>query len=255
MLGFKLDALARESLPLERDIGSADASIPGHFYMNETWPGSQFPVRNQQQCGSCWAFGAAESFASRVFIASNGTHANPLSVEQLVDCNLLGLEGCSGGDPATASAYISLKGLVSEACYPYTAGNGKGGHCQHSCTNTTAPNTWSPIKGKLSTIKWSLGEKAMQERIMAGGGIEVCFSVYSDFMAYAGGVYTKSSSATYEGGHCVMAEGWGVQNDTPYWLVRNSWGTSWGIDGYFLIRRGTDECGIEREAFSIDPQL
>lgn len=80
--------------------------------------------------------------------------------------------------------------------------------------------------------------------IMTNGPVEAAFTVYSDFMSYKSGVY-KHTSGTVEGGHAVKILGWGVENGEKYWLVANSWSTSWGMDGYFRILKGVNECGIE----------
>jgi hypothetical protein len=89
----------------------------------------------------------------------------------------------------------------------------------------------------------------MQSDLENNGPFEVGFLVYSDFMNYAGGVY-QHKSGSLEGGHAVLNIGWGVLDGTPYWLIQNSWGTSWGLDGFFLILRGSDECEIEDNSYA-----
>jgi len=83
----------------------------------------------------------------------------------------------------------------------------------------------------------------MQE-VYTNGPVEVAFSVYQDFFSYTGGVYTHKSGAL-AGGHAVKLIGWGVDQGQDYWLIANSWGASWGLDGYFMILKGVNECGIE----------
>jgi len=84
----------------------------------------------------------------------------------------------------------------------------------------------------------------IQTSIMTNGPVEAAFDVYADFFDYQSGVYQHRTGAL-EGGHAVRVLGWGMESGTPYWLVANSWGTSWGMDGYFKILRGSDECGFE----------
>jgi cathepsin C len=105
----------------------------------------------------------------------------------------------------------------------------------------------------------------MRLALVQNGPIAVNFEVYSDFSQYSGGVYhhTRLNGLTQNNfdpfeltNHAVLIVGYGVNRTTneDYWIVKNSWGESWGLDGYFLIRRGTDECGIESlasEAFPI----
>lgn len=81
---------------------------------------------------------------------------------------------------------------------------------------------------------------------MTNGPVEVLFFVYEDFRAYKGGVY-KHTTGDLGGGHAVKMLGWGVENGEPYWLCANSWGTKFGMDGFFKILRGVNECGIENE--------
>jgi len=76
------------------------------------------------------------------------------------------------------------------------------------------------------------------------GPIVLNFLVYADFTAYRGGIYVRTSERI-RGGHSVLGVGYGEENGVKYWIVKNSWGSSWGEDGYFKIRRGTDECGME----------
>jgi len=90
-------------------------------------------------------------------------------------------------------------------------------------------------------------EKAIQAAIMTAGPVEAAFSVYSDFEHYAGGIYHATSSESL-GGHAIKLVGWGVEDGVKYWKVANSWNPYWGEKGYFRIKRGTNECGIEEQA-------
>jgi cathepsin B len=88
--------------------------------------------------------------------------------------------------------------------------------------------------------------KEIQKELMTNGPVEVAFSVYEDFLSYKTGVY-KHHAGSSLGGHAVKMIGWGVENNTPYWLIANSWNTDWGDKGFFKILRGKNECGIESE--------
>jgi cathepsin B len=90
------------------------------------------------------------------------------------------------------------------------------------------------------------GVTNMQKDIMANGPIQVAFKVYKSFMSYKSGVYKKHIwEILPEGGHAVKIVGWGVEAGQDYWLVANSWGTTWGLEGYFKMARGSDACGME----------
>jgi len=81
---------------------------------------------------------------------------------------------------------------------------------------------------------------------MTNGPVQVAFMVYKSFMSYKSGVYSKSFwELLPEGGHAVKFTGWGTEDGTDYWLVANSWGTNWGLEGFFKIGRGSNACGIE----------
>jgi hypothetical protein len=240
--------------------------------------------------GSCWAFGCAESLSDRFCIHSNGNVQVNLTTEELVACNLDGLEGCSGGEPVSAFTYAAVSGLATEECIPYLFGaNGTGPSCRQvprdSCSSGAPSTTFLRYHSILDSLRWLPDESLMQNEIFTNGPIEACFEVYQDFMNYnsgkpqtltscslvlplfslspnhntdppsATGVYTHVTGSAV-GGHCIKLLGWGTYNETtPYWLAQNSWGPTWGLEGYFLIKRGDNECGIEREAFCALPNL
>jgi len=229
-------------------------ALPDNFDSRVQWPGCVHQVRDQGACGSCWAFGAVESVSDRFCVASNHSVDVRLSTQQLVSCNLEGMEACGGGEPITAMRYISMYGLPLESCVPYVSGqNGDVPDCPSSCVNSSQP--FNLFSTQLTSLKWHITVEGAQEDVFASGPVEACFSVYEDFMSYASGVY-QYTTGDYLGGHCVEIVGWGVtSSNVPYWIVRNSWGPSWGMKGYFWIRRGTNECGFEREVFSVLPTL
>jgi len=142
-------------------------------------------------------------------------------------------------------------GIVADACYPYTSGAGVTGNCllkkgATSCKATGGTGAATIYNAASAYAITPNDPSAMQTEIMTNGPIEVQFEVYEDFFSYSGGVYVHTSGAL-AGGHAVKMIGWGLYGsaNTPYWLVSNSWGTTWGLDGFFLIERGVDECGIE----------
>lgn len=90
--------------------------------------------------------------------------------------------------------------------------------------------------------------------IMTHGPVEAAFTVYSDFLSYKSGVYQHTTGQAL-GGHAIKILGWGVESGTDYWLVANSWNNDWGDNGFFKIRRGNNECGIESEVVAGMPKL
>merc|ERR550537_704082 len=96
------------------------------------------------------------------------------------------------------------------------------------------------------------GEEQIQRAIMAGGPMEVAFTVYSDFENYDGGIYHHVTGESV-GGHAVKMVGWGVEGGVKYWKIANSWNPYWAEKGYFRIKRGDNEGGIENQAVASDP--
>jgi len=221
----------------------SNAVVPAEFDARARWPGLIHPIRDQQQCGSCWAFSAAEVLGDRVAIAS-GKASPVLSPEDMVSCDG-GDMGCSGGRLPDAWSYLSSTGIVSDACFPYTAGGGTAPACSKKCVDG---ESWSSSKVKASSAYAINGVDHMQQELMTKGPVQVAFTVYSSFMSYKSGVYQKHwYEFLPEGGHAVKIVGWGTENAVDYWLVANSWGPAWGLDGHFKIKRGSDACGIETQ--------
>jgi cathepsin B len=244
ILGTKLDNPLMAEIP--RVTVEAEA-IPAAFDARTQWPGAVHPIRNQDQCGSCWAFAATEALSDRFAIQSNLSVNVVLSPQDLVSCDTAnGNEGCNGGYPIYAWQYMQKTGIVADACYPYTSGGGVTGTCSAKLKNKECVASGQTFQLYNAASAYALGTTvaALQTEIMTNGPIEVAFEVYQDFMSYTSGVYVHKTGSLL-GGHAVKIIGWGVLSGVDYWTVANSWGTTWGMDGFFLIKRGVDECGIE----------
>merc|ERR1719281_2008812 len=175
----------------------------------------------------------------RVAIAS-GAASPELSPEDMVSCDK-GDMGCKGGRLPNAWSYIKDTGLLTDACFPYTAGGGIAPACATTCVDG------SPFTRVHASSVFAInGVENMQKEIMTNGPIQVAFMVYKSFMSYKSGVYQKHFwELLLEGGHAVKIVGWGTEDGTDYWKVANSWDTTWGEDGFFRILRGKDQCGME----------
>ncbi|CAG9826463.1 unnamed protein product [Diabrotica balteata] len=243
--------------------------IPAAFDARQQWPHCPTirEIRDQGSCGSCWAFGAVEAMSDRVCIHSKGETNFHFSSDDLVSCCYSCGMGCNGGFPGAAWHYWVRKGLVSggqygtkQGCRPYEIPpcehhtNGSRPSCDASETNTPRCEKQCESNYKIDynndlhrgskAYSISSDVKQIQAEILQNGPVEGAFSVYADFVNYKTGVY-QHIQGKFLGGHAIRIFGWGVENNTPYWLIANSWNTDWGDSGTFKILRGSDHCGIE----------
>jgi len=202
--------------------------------------GAVTPIKNQEQCGSCWAFSVTENIESVWILAGRGTNSSVnLSPQQIVDCdNNDG--GCDGGDPPTAYEYvISAGGMDTEAYYPYT---GEDGQCKFSA---------SKVAAKISNWKYATewySETTLQQNLVSWAPLSICLDA-ANWQDYTSGVMTWEECAwVNQLDHCVQLVGYDTTQSTPYWIVRNSWGTDWGINGFIWLQMWEDTCGLAHEA-------
>ena len=228
-------------------ILTADGDMPREYNAAERFRECKaFVVKDQESCGSCYAFAAAGALSARLCAKSGGQYNVDISPQQMVSCN--GEDGCGGGNALETYEQMYSAGRVSEWCMPYQGKDVQGGG--PSCSADTCPRGMEYMVEKDSLGVVADNVAAIQAEILVNGPVFAAFWVYSDFMGYKGGVYTLSDEAKKNGrtgGHAVMMVGWGTDEATgvDYWLLQNSWSDKWGDDGFFKIRRGTDECNIE----------
>jgi len=196
--------------------------------------GATTPVKDQGQCGSCWAFSATETIESYFYLGGGSITA--LSVEQIVDCDTTD-QGCNGGNTNTAYQYVeSAGGQDLDSDYPYTAGNGQSGTCQSGSYQA---------KVQVTSYNTVSGETGLYQQASSGGPVSVCVDA-SSWQNYQGGVLT---SCTNNIDHCVQLTGYAnYGSSNAYWIVRNSWGTSWGESGFIWVQIGQDLCSIGDDA-------
>jgi len=187
-------------------------------------------VYNQGQCGSCWAFSATENIES--VWALKGNTLTELSMQQVNDCDKQS-DGCNGGWTYTVYPYVmNAGGIDSYASYPYV---GRDTLCTFSKANVAADITsWVYVTKSRS-------EQAMQNYVATTAPISVCVDAAA-WSTYKSGIFpAKACGKTLD--HCVMATGYDVENGA-YWWIRNSWGLSWGMQGYMQLEYGVDACGV-----------
>ncbi|XP_022099775.1 cathepsin L1-like [Acanthaster planci] len=201
------------------------------------------PVKNQGQCGSCWAFSATGSLEGQNF-AKTGILPS-LSEQNLVDCSYVeGDDGCNGGLMDDAFTYVKENnGIDKETCYKYKAKDET--KCKYN-------QTTGCVKGFCTGfVDIEAGsETDLLAACATKGPISVAIDAsHSSFQLYREGVYNEPQCSSRELDHGVLVVGYGVNSGEDYWLVKNSWGTDWGVDGYIMMSRNkNNQCGIATSA-------
>jgi len=214
-------------------------SIPNSFdWRNKK--GIVSPVKDQGMCGSCWAFSATEAIESQWALA--GHTLTSLSPQQIVDCDKgRGDLGCEGGDTPTAYEYvIAAGGLDTEKSYPYA---GTDQDCKvNNNTRVAKISNWGYITQNQN-------ETEMQAALVLRGPLSICVDA-TTWQFYFGGVVSWYCARDLD--HCVVITGfqdYTTWDDVvmPIWMIRNSWGSDWGEEGYIYVERGYDLCGVADE--------
>jgi len=229
-------------------------ALPKTFDWRAQWPHCVTPVLDQGQCGSCWAFAATESLSDRFCIATG--KPTVLSPMYALECEF-GHLGCwSGSMSQFAWHFLVHKGCSLLSCTAYHADNYTKDGCETRCDDGSALKLY--YAANYSHVGSVLFPSRHVQTIMEAlleGPLDASFMVYEDFYNYAAGQVYEHKTGKFVGGHSVKLVGWGTQNTTDYWLVQNSWGGSWGDAGFFMIKRGVDECFFESQIYAGWPRL
>jgi len=218
-------------------VANSNVTLPSSVDWVERGAVSQ--VQNQGSCGSCWAFSASGAIEGAYYLSTG--QLLTLSQEDLVQCDTTD-SGCNGGLMDNAFSWVETHGIASLAIYPYTSTAGTRGTCSASKRNAAAV-TITGYRDVASEDEVALKHAVAQQPVSVA--IEADKSV---FQLYSSGVLDSSSCGTNLD-HGVLIVGYGNDPTTglDYWKVKNSWGTSWGEDGYIRMSRGVNQCGIATE--------
>lgn len=252
-------------------------TLPANYDLRSVYPScwSISYIRSQAKCGSCWAVASMSSLSDRFCIkksTANDLQQRQFSIEDVLECcskaqcgsgpNL----GCRGGYLTGGFVYALNNGVSTgenygnyTTCKPYflstTANLAPAPSCSSSCTNQDLYTTpYADDLVKISGYTFLKGNSLeqtninMQNAIYARGSILTMMYVYMDFFTYSSGVYQQSST-TLAGGHAIRIIGWGntvvAGVSVNYWIIANSWGPNWGLNGFFWMIRGVNNCNIE----------
>ncbi|XP_014293333.1 tubulointerstitial nephritis antigen-like [Halyomorpha halys] len=238
--------------------------LPGAFDWRQKNPNYVSPIEDQNFCNSSWVYSIVSTFSDRLAKWSAGRERGPLSYQQLLTCS----KGqrrktiCSSGFLTKSWKYIMVSGLTTSACYPRSTDarcqiqeRGLGKRESVGCPGGGVEKLYRA--SALSRI--ASNESAIRREIYDNGPVIATMRVFPEFFVYNGGVYNCPRRPPKQGSvHSVKLLGWGEDSrQVPYWIAANSWGREWGEDGFFRIRRGSNECDIEEFilTFSLERRL
>lgn len=244
MLGLKKTPGFHGGRMYQMPVKSESGAAKGKNDVPDQWDwrieGAVTQVKDQAVCGSCWSFGTTGTIEGRIFLTT-GMRVR-LSQQSLVDCSWgQGNDGCDGGEDFRAYKHIQAHGIPLE--HDYGRYLGINGVCKQNFTEKYFLKDWVNIpSGDLAALKVALFEQ---------GPISVGIDAsHPSFAFYNQGVYyePKCGSSEFDLDHAVLAVGYGELHGEKYWLVKNSWSTYWGNDGYVLMSQKDNNCGVATAA-------
>lgn len=238
-LGTRIDGTER----LRNAPVHVESSAPLADTVNWVTKGAVTGIKNQGQCGSCWSFSTTGSVEGAHFLSTGNLVS--LSEQNLIDCSVsYGNQGCNGGLMDDAFRYIiANKGVDTEKSYPYTTSGPNACEFKAADVGATITSYKDVTSGSESALLTAANSRPVSVAIDAS---------HNSFQLYMSGVYYEPQCSSTSLDHGVLVVGYGAVNSTAtsdYWLVKNSWGTSWGLAGYIQMSRNrNNNCGIATSA-------
>jgi C1A family cysteine protease len=245
-------------------INKISTTLPAYFsWLNRHGKNYTTPVRDQGGCGSCWAFGSVAAIEGEFNAYYNRPNQSlDLSEQDILDCSRGG--GCAGGNPWATFCQArrepcaiyrnqTVRGIVAESCQPYLAIN-KSCITTDRCQGKNIDENLYKITdlGDIYMNEANTFRNQVKEAIMNYGPVSTAITVYEDFFNYTGGIYEHKTDKRV-GGHEISIVGWGVENGTEYFIIKNSWGTNWGEKGFGRIKTSEITGYLDDAYYGIKP--
>jgi C1A family cysteine protease len=216
-----------------------DIVLPYEFDWRKERPECITSIKDQLYCGSCYSFSVTGALESRFCIASNGKMKPELSQQDIVSCDANNHK-CRGDRIDNTWKYLETVGTCSLACKPYTSHHGDVDSCDSHCSNPNVP--FYRYKAKAGSWRIMNNPTQIKQEIFTKGPVSAGMATFEDLWTYKGGVYIHTAGNPTDH-HAIVLVGWGYdfQYKCEYWIVRNSWGTTWGENGYGKVLFGMYE--------------
>jgi len=236
---FKRMYLQSQKFPSPKPVREIDSVKLGQAQLNVDWRKSGYvtPVKNQRQCGSCWAFAAVEAVETAYLMG--GQTITPLSTQQAVSCvTMFNSDGCQGGFPEDALKYSKVWGLVTDKDYPYVAKD-------TNCSIPSGAKSYKIASYSKYAAQFRKTEQNIYTKYASAGPVIVHNLDVAGWKNYRSGVLTPAQCKPERAYHAPQIVGWNLVPPNNYWIIRNTWGADWGENGYIRMLYGNNTCGMD----------
>jgi len=240
------------------DMESLPASFDWRNYKGVNYVTAVLNQHIPKYCGACWAFNTLSALSDRIKIQRQAAWPEvSLSPQVLLNCaQAKGFQGsCNGGFAHSAYSFVEKYGITDSSCAPYQAqclSCSRENTCKSCAHDGTCNAVANPTKYFVKEFGQVKGEKSMMAEIQERGPIACGIAVTKDLFEYNGGIF-KDNTGDKAVRHLISVVGWGEEDGQKYWIVRNSWGSYWGEQGFLRLARGINNLNIENDCYWATP--